>query len=172
MPIEAPGKDPWASIAATAITRWPEAGVPPSPIAWIITTARHRAIDRLRREATRDERHATAAQVGVELQAHGASVVEIRRENGRWQYVKESPLNRRITGTTPMRIGGPAAGHERMKTNADPTGTRVLGTRLGKEHPGWAALNAGDDFTGRVEPTDLSDVGIHRGNEILYRSER
>ena len=48
---------------AAALERWPQTGVPPSPIGWIITTARHRAIDRLRREATRDERHATAALV-------------------------------------------------------------------------------------------------------------
>jgi len=45
----------------TAVRRWPETGVPPSPAGWIITTARHRAIDRLRREARRDERHAEAA---------------------------------------------------------------------------------------------------------------
>ncbi|MEU6144419.1 sigma-70 family RNA polymerase sigma factor [Streptomyces sp. NPDC047081] len=44
----------------TAVQRWPETGVPPSPAGWIITTARNRAIDRLRREAKRDERHAEA----------------------------------------------------------------------------------------------------------------
>jgi len=43
-----------------AIQRWPQAGLPPSPSGWIITTARNRAIDRLRREATRDARHAEA----------------------------------------------------------------------------------------------------------------
>ncbi|WP_411149867.1 RNA polymerase sigma factor [Streptomyces sp. A30] len=45
----------------TAVQRWPETGVPPSPAGWIITTARNRAIDRLRREAGRDARHAEAA---------------------------------------------------------------------------------------------------------------
>jgi RNA polymerase sigma-70 factor, ECF subfamily len=45
---------------ATALQRWPESGVPPSPTGWIITTARNRAIDRLRRESSRDERHAAA----------------------------------------------------------------------------------------------------------------
>jgi RNA polymerase sigma-70 factor, ECF subfamily len=43
-----------------AAARWPQAGLPPSPAGWIITTARNRAIDRLRREATRDARHAEA----------------------------------------------------------------------------------------------------------------
>ncbi|MGK3941585.1 RNA polymerase sigma factor [Streptomyces caeruleatus] len=45
----------------TAVRRWPETGVPPSPAGWIITTARNRAIDRLRRESTREARHAEAA---------------------------------------------------------------------------------------------------------------
>src|SRR5215510_14969726 len=44
-----------------AVQRWPSDGVPPSPVGWIITTARHRAIDRLRRESSRDDRHAQAA---------------------------------------------------------------------------------------------------------------
>jgi RNA polymerase sigma-70 factor, ECF subfamily len=46
---------------ATAAERWPSAGLPPSPAGWIITTARNRAIDRLRREASREDRHAQAA---------------------------------------------------------------------------------------------------------------
>ncbi|TFV91717.1 RNA polymerase sigma factor [Blastococcus sp. CT_GayMR20] len=45
----------------TAVRRWPVDGVPPSPPGWIITTARNRAIDRLRRESTRADRHAQAA---------------------------------------------------------------------------------------------------------------
>ena len=44
-----------------AVQRWPTTGLPPSPAGWIITTARNRAIDRLRREASRDDRHAQAA---------------------------------------------------------------------------------------------------------------
>jgi RNA polymerase sigma-70 factor (ECF subfamily) len=44
-----------------AVRRWPSTGLPPSPAGWIITTARNRAIDRLRREASREDRHAQAA---------------------------------------------------------------------------------------------------------------
>ena len=46
---------------AIAVQRWPSTGVPPSSVGWIITTARNRAIDRLRREASREDRHAQAA---------------------------------------------------------------------------------------------------------------
>ncbi|HEY3906584.1 MAG TPA: RNA polymerase sigma factor [Streptosporangiaceae bacterium] len=46
---------------AAALQRWPDSGLPPSPAGWIITTARNRAIDRLRREAARDDRHSQAA---------------------------------------------------------------------------------------------------------------
>jgi RNA polymerase sigma-70 factor (ECF subfamily) len=45
---------------ATALERWPASGIPPSPAGWIIVTARNRAIDRLRREATRDQRQQAA----------------------------------------------------------------------------------------------------------------
>jgi RNA polymerase sigma-70 factor, ECF subfamily len=46
---------------AEAVRRWPAGGLPPSPAGWIITTARNRAIDRLRRESTRADRQAQAA---------------------------------------------------------------------------------------------------------------
>jgi len=46
---------------AVAVQRWPASGLPPAPAGWIITTARNRAVDRLRREASRDDRHAQAA---------------------------------------------------------------------------------------------------------------
>jgi RNA polymerase sigma-70 factor (ECF subfamily) len=46
-----------------AVRRWPESGLPPSPAGWIITTARNRGIDWLRRESSRHERHQQAARL-------------------------------------------------------------------------------------------------------------
>jgi secreted PhoX family phosphatase len=69
----------------------------------------------------------TKELVDIEIAAHGGAVVEIRRVNGKWQVVKDSKYNRRITAATPMEITGPAAGHDRMKTSADSTGRKVNG---------------------------------------------
>lgn len=67
-------------------------------------------------------------QVDVEMAAHGGTIVEIKKVDGKWQVVKDGPYNRRITVNTEMEVRGPAAGHDRLKTNADPTGTKVFGT--------------------------------------------
>jgi RNA polymerase sigma-70 factor (ECF subfamily) len=48
---------------AEAVERWPSTGLPPSPAGWIITTARNRGINRLRRESSRADRHAEAARL-------------------------------------------------------------------------------------------------------------
>ncbi|MFD7166336.1 RNA polymerase sigma factor [Streptomyces violascens] len=60
---------------ATAVARWPGDGLPPSPAGWIITTARNRAVDRLRREATRADRQAEAVR-RAELYAAGEPAEE------------------------------------------------------------------------------------------------
>ncbi|RWM01020.1 PhoX family phosphatase [Mesorhizobium sp.] len=67
-------------------------------------------------------------QVDVEMAAHGGSIVEIRKQGGKWQVVRDGKLNRRITSSTEMALSGPVAGHDRVKTNADPSGAKVIGT--------------------------------------------
>lgn len=67
-------------------------------------------------------------QVDVEMAAHGGTIVEIRKEAGKWQVVRDGRLNRRITAATEIELTGPAAGSERLKTSADPSGARVVGT--------------------------------------------
>jgi len=61
---------------SAALERWPIAGPPPSPQGWIITTARNRAIDRLRREASREDRQAQAAWLHANSQPTDEDVME------------------------------------------------------------------------------------------------
>jgi uncharacterized protein len=69
------------------------------------------------------------ANTKKQLAAHGVSVIEVQRNSaGKWEYVKNSPYNRRITGYTPITISGPAAGNDLLKTSADASGKEVLGT--------------------------------------------
>jgi RNA polymerase sigma-70 factor, ECF subfamily len=53
-------EDAAAEAFATALERWPRDGVPPNPGAWLTTTANHKAIDRIRRESKRDDKHKEA----------------------------------------------------------------------------------------------------------------
>jgi secreted PhoX family phosphatase len=67
-------------------------------------------------------------QVDVEMAAGGGTIIEIRKVDGKWQPVLDGKFNRRITNTTEMELAGPVAGSDRVKTGADATGTRVIGT--------------------------------------------
>ncbi|MBM3353475.1 MAG: PhoX family phosphatase [Betaproteobacteria bacterium] len=70
----------------------------------------------------------SAEKTRKSIAAHGVSVIEIEERGGAWSMVRPSRYARRITAGSPMRIAGPAAGHAMMRTTADPTGTRSLGT--------------------------------------------
>jgi RNA polymerase sigma-70 factor, ECF subfamily len=58
-----------------ALQRWPITGMPPNPGGWIVTTARNQAIDRLRRESSRHDRHSQAALVHHRDQPEGVGPV-------------------------------------------------------------------------------------------------
>lgn len=67
-------------------------------------------------------------QTKVDIAAHGMSVVEIQKRDGKWEVNRQSSFNRRITPNTPMRFSGPAAGHPRLKTAHSPDGITTFGT--------------------------------------------
>lgn len=108
------------------------------------------------------------AQVGIEMAAHGVSVIEIAREGEAWQILTSSPLNRRITASTAMTVDGPAAGHERLRTGADPTGLDIRGTLNncgGGQTPWGTYLTAEENFNGYfwTERTDASGQRLTSG---------
>jgi RNA polymerase sigma-70 factor (ECF subfamily) len=65
----------------TAVERWPSTGLPPSPAGWIITTARNRAIDRLRRETSREDRHAQAVLLHTRDERAGEGEEDVVRDD-------------------------------------------------------------------------------------------
>ncbi|CAL9517602.1 PhoX family protein [Streptomyces sp. enrichment culture] len=77
-----------------------------------------------------DPENPTREQVEIAWAAHGLSVVAVaeERRSGRLTPVARHRLNRRVTATTEFRLTGPAAGSDLVKTSADRTGRKVLGT--------------------------------------------
>lgn len=89
--------------------------------------------------------------------AHGISIVEIALKDGKWGIVMDSPHNRRITPDTEIELTGPAAGHELMKTAADPTGIRARGTwnNCGNGKTPWGTyLTCEENFNGYFSSTE------------------
>ncbi|MGW6694387.1 PhoX family protein [Rhodococcus sp. NPDC054953] len=76
-----------------------------------------------------DPENPTDEQIRIGLAAHGLSVVKVRGDFQSGRLTPEfGPQNRRITATTEFHVTGPAAGSALLRTSADPTGTKVLGT--------------------------------------------
>jgi len=90
----------------------------------------------------------TKAMTDIELNAHGLSVFEVMRDrNGDWTPMPGGRYGRRITAFTPMEVTGPAAGHELLRTSADPSGRRVTGTLnncSGGKTP-WGTVLSGEE---------------------------
>jgi len=101
----------------------------------------------------RDKKFAgmTPELIAVEMMAHGGSVLEVRKSGGKWAVVAGSMFARRITAETDMVISGPAAGHAKLKTMADATGTKVKGMLnncAGATTPWGTWLTCEENFNG------------------------
>ena len=89
----------------------------------------------------------------IEMAAHGMSVVEVERSGIRapWRPVRRSSYNRRLHQQTEFRVTGPAAGSDQLKTSANPSGTKILGTVnncAGGVTPWGTVLSGEENFQG------------------------
>jgi uncharacterized protein len=125
------------------------------------------------------ERHPQA--VAFMQAAHGVTVMQLYRDSKGWTRDLSARENRRITARTPMDIHGPARGHELLRTHADPTGTRVLGTfancSAGKTPWGTyltSEENIDDYFAGGPKPfqgsNDAALIDAYRRFELRENS--
>lgn len=99
----------------------------------------------------------TPAMVRAQQAAHGVNIMEVERERGRWSVERRSGFNRRITGNTPCKLSGPAAGHALLKTSADRSGRRVLGTlnNCAHGHTPWGTyLTCEENWNGYFGATE------------------
>jgi secreted PhoX family phosphatase len=119
----------------------------------------------------------TVPEIGAEklrksLNAHGVSVIEVRRSpaTGQWEVKRPSPYARRITGLTPIALSGPAAGHPLVQTAADPTGRLVYGTLNNCAHgytPWGTYLACEENFNGYFANPTSDVVGVPSGDQKL-----
>ncbi|MFJ2474429.1 PhoX family protein [Streptomyces sp. NPDC087659] len=95
-----------------------------------VLVANHEYTDEVLMFKGYDAANPTREQVEIAWAAHGLSVVVVQeeRKSGKLTPVTRHWLNRRLTATSEFRLTGPAAGSDLLKTSADPTGTKVLGT--------------------------------------------
>lgn len=105
----------------------------------------------------------TLDMVRAQQAAHGVSMVEVWKKNGEFKPKRPSAFNRRITGNTLCKISGPAAGHPLMKTAADPSGRKVLGTlnNCSHGHTPWGTyLTCEENWNGYFSNETGDVVGV------------
>ena len=125
-------------------------------------TAVDRGILAINHEATTDEKlssffiHANggtstlprpAAEIDRETALHGLSMVEVRKAGGKWEYVKDSAFNRRVTCLTECELSGPVRGNALAITKYSKDGTKTRGTlnNCGTGRTPWGSFVSGEE---------------------------
>jgi secreted PhoX family phosphatase len=88
-----------------------------------------------------------AIEVDKEIAIHGIGIVEVRKANGKWEYVKDSSFNRRVTALSDIEISGPLRGHPMMITKYSPSGLKSRGTlnNCGTGKTPWNTFVTGEE---------------------------
>jgi len=88
-----------------------------------------------------------AAEVDRETALHGISVVEVRKNAGKWEYVKDSAFNRRVTCLSDCDLSGPVKGNALVKTKYSVDGSKVRGTlnNCGTGRTPWGSFVSGEE---------------------------
>ncbi|MBV7300466.1 PhoX family protein [Enterovibrio paralichthyis] len=94
--------------------------------------------------------------------AHGVSIIELVKKDGQWQANPAGRLNRKVTAYTPMEMTGPATGHDLLKTAADPSGKKILGTYnncANGQTPWGTYLTCEENFNGYFATAEEVELG-------------
>ncbi|KQZ27598.1 PhoX family phosphatase [Duganella sp. Root1480D1] len=88
-----------------------------------------------------------AAEIDRETALHGISVVEVRKNAGKWEYVKDSAFNRRVTCLSDCDLSGPVKGNALVKTRYSPDGSKIRGTlnNCGTGRTPWGSFVSGEE---------------------------
>lgn len=151
-------------------------------------SASDRGLLAINHEATTDEKLASfflhpnggtttlprpAAEVDKEVAIHGVAVVEVRKSGAKWEYVKDSAFNRRVTALSDIEISGPARGNALLVTKYSTNGTRTRGTlnNCGTGKTPWNTFLTGEEnWFGYFTRSSTDDTA--RGNDKSVTSLR
>jgi secreted PhoX family phosphatase len=88
-----------------------------------------------------------AAEIDRETALHGLSMVEVRKAGGKWEYVKDSAFNRRVTALTECELSGPVRGNALAITKYSKDGTKTRGTlnNCGTGRTPWGSFVSGEE---------------------------
>ena len=147
-------------------------------------SANSRGLLAMNHEATTDEKlssfflHANggtsslprpASEVEKELAIHGVAVVEVRRKGARWEYLKDSAFNTRLTPLSEIEIAGPARGNPLMVTRFSPNGTKTRGTlnNCGTGKTPWGTFLTGEENWAGYFTRPKGDDAAREGNKSV-----